>query len=141
MLGIMLRGIALFGISCYLVPAAAQADQLKMECQVWQAVGAKEPVGTYTFLFDPASGSLSVNMQSSPPPMPMFGFDVKQWKLLFAQGSHAIFYGITPKGLTPVQIFSLNFEKPNMFSYWVGGDAEEFTAGAPQYNTNCRRLN
>ena len=70
----------------------------------------------------------------------MFGWDVKQWKLLFAQRGHAIFYGITPKGLSPAQIFSLNFEQPNMFSYLVGGDAEELTAGVPQYKDEVRRI-
>jgi hypothetical protein len=131
--------LALVGISCCLVAAPVWADQLRMECQVANVNG--EHVGSYTFLFDTPSGSLSVNMQSSAPPLPMWGFDVKHWKLLFAQGGHAVFYGITPEGLSPVQIFSLNFENPNMFSYEMGGDAEEAISGLPQYKARCRRRN
>jgi hypothetical protein len=135
------RIITLTGIGCSLIAAPAWADQLRMECQVAQGAGAREPLGGYAFVFDSASGSLSVNMHSSTPSIPLFGFDVKKWTLLFAQGGRAVFYGITPEGLSPVQIFSLNFEKPNMLSYQMGGDGEELIAGFPQYKARCRRLN
>jgi hypothetical protein len=120
----------------YLVAAPVRADQLKMECQVAQSVGAKEPLGAYTFLFDTASGALSVTLEGRY----LYGSDVKKWKLLFAQGGHAVFYGIIADDVFgPVKIFSLNFENPNMFSYSIGGD--EFGEMAPQYKANCRRLN
>jgi hypothetical protein len=115
-------------VSAHLVAAPVRADQLRMECQVANFKGEH-----YTFLFDTPSGSLSVNMQSSVPPIPLLGFDVKKWKLLFAQGGHTVFYAITPEGLSSVQKFSLNFENLNMFHYQMGGDAEEAIAGIPQY--------
>jgi hypothetical protein len=135
----IIAACALALVGAHLIAVPVRADQLKMECQVAQAVGAKEPVGAYAFLFDTASGSLSVTLRPRCDVRLMFGWDVKKWKLLFAQGGHAVFYGITPEDLSPVQIFSLNFENPNMFSYWMGGD--EFGEQAPQYKANCHRLN
>jgi len=108
-----------------------------MECQV--AVYTGDPVGGYAFLFDTASGSLSVTLQPRSDVHTMFGWQVKKWKLLFAQAGHAVFYDINADDMAgPVKILSLNFENPNMFSYWVGADIGE---NAPQYKAKCRRLN
>ena len=139
MLRIIFRVIALFGISCYLVAAPAKADQLKMECQVY----TNEPLGAYAFLFDTASGSLSVRLEPRVDVRLMFGWNVKNWKLLFAQGGHAVFYDVNAADTIggPVKMLSLNFEKPSMFIYDVGGDAEEAIVGLPQYKARCRRLN
>jgi hypothetical protein len=132
-------------ISCVLLTAPVRADQLKMECQAWQAVGARELLGAYTFLFDSASGSLSVTLQSpGGATYLMFGSDVKKWKLLLARNGHAVFYDIRDDSwgnnqMGPVQILSLNFQNPNMFTYWMGGELGE--AELPQYEAKCRRLN
>jgi len=40
----------------------------------------------------------------------------------------------------PVKILSLNFEKPNMFTYWMGGETDE-SKMPPHYQARCRRLN
>ena len=140
-----MRIIALALVSC-LLAAPVRADQLKMECQVAQAVGAKEPLGAYAFVFDTASGSLSVQLE----PLPkgdvhyLFGWDVKKWKLLSARNGHAVFYDVADDSwgsqqVGPVKILSLNFASPNMFTYWMGGELGEATV--PQPKTNCRRLN
>ena len=131
---------ALVGISCCLVAAPVRADQLRMECQV--ATG--EPLGGYSFSFDTVSGSLSTTLQPTIDVHLMFAWDVKRWKLLLARGGHAVFYDIaadTPGNqvVGPVKILSLNFEKPNMFTYWMGGETDE--AKIPPYQTKCRRLN
>jgi len=74
----------------------------------------------------------------------MFGWDVKKWKLLLARGGHAVFYDIAHDSagsqiVGPVQILSLNFENPNMFTYMMGGETDE--AKIPPYQAKCRRLN
>ena len=81
---IVAASLALVG--CLVAASVVRADQLKMQCQVRQAVGAGEPLGAYTFLFDPASESLSVRLQPMYDQRLMFGWDVKQWKLLFLLG-------------------------------------------------------
>src|SRR5690349_15483909 len=87
----IIAACALALVGAHLIAVPVRADQLKMECQVAQAVGAKEPVGAYAFLFDTASGSLSVTLRPRGDVRLMFGWDVKKWKLLFAQGGHAVF--------------------------------------------------
>ena len=91
---------------CLLAASVVRADQLKMECQVADYTG--EPVGAYKFLFDTTSGSLSVTLQPAPPRnlYSMFGYDVKNWRLLLARGGHAVFYDIapdTPGGQVPAR--------------------------------------
>jgi hypothetical protein len=65
-----------------------------MECQVANYTG--DPVGGYAVLFNTASRSLSVTLQPRSDVHLMFGWQVKTWKLLFAQGGHAVFYDIKP---------------------------------------------
>jgi hypothetical protein len=84
-------------VSCYLAAApVVRADQLKIKCQV--AIYTGEPVGAYEFLFDTTSSSLSVALQPAPRRNlhSMYGYDVKNWKLLLARGGHAVFYDISP---------------------------------------------
>ena len=135
--------IALVGISCYLVAAPVRADRLRMECWVADSFTGKS-IGEYAFLFDTASGSLSVTAHPRDSSQSMFGQDAETWKLLLAQGGHAVFYYITDDTTAQqiagrVRILSLNFEKPNMFNYWMGGELDE--SKIPPYKTDCRRLN
>jgi hypothetical protein len=140
--------LGLAGIVCYLVASPVQADQLKMECQVASftvPLYAGEALGGYVFSFDTGSDSLSVTPLPKQRPDLLFGWDVMKWTLLFARGGHAVFYDIADDSsgnsvIGHVRILSLNFEKPNMFAYWMGGDMDE-SKMPPQYRAKCRRLN
>jgi hypothetical protein len=110
------RIITVAGIGCCLIAAPAWADQLRMECRM------TSPIAEYTFSFDTVSGSLTVT--------PSVGGDIGKWILILAQGGHAVFYSIAVDTVADevagrVRILSLNFEKPNMFIYWMGGEMGE----------------
>lgn len=130
---------SLVGISCYLVAGPVRADQLKMECQVANFKG--ESAGLMHFCMT----RLPDLYQSTCSPVHLqsrySALTLRSGSCFSRRGGRAVFYGITPEGLSPVQIFSLNFASPNMFSYQMGGDDEEAVAAIPQYKARCRRLN
>ena len=133
------RITVLVGIGCCLVAAPVRADQLKMECRVADPISGKS-AGEYVFLFDTASNSLSVTQEPSGK---LFGADAMKWTPILAEGGHAVFYYIADDTVGNqiagrVRILDLNFEKPNMFNYWMGGEMDPIPL---PYKTDCRRLN
>jgi hypothetical protein len=110
-----------------------------MECQVADPISGKR-MGEYIFLFDTASSFLSVAQE---PRGRLFGADAKNWTPILAQGGHAVFYYIADDTVGSqiagrVRVLDLNFEKPNMFNYWMGGELDPIPL---PYKANCRRLN
>ena len=122
---------ALALVGCYLIATPIRADQLKMEC--------RDVDDEYQFLFDTISGSLSVTSD----PKEKLGGVAGKWNLILAQGGHAVFYYIADDTVAyqvagRVRILSLNFEKPNMLNYAMGGEMGEPIVS---YKADCRRLN
>jgi hypothetical protein len=98
-------------------------------------------MGEYVFSFDTVSRSLSVRLD---PKERLFGGDAGYWKLILAEGGHAVFYYIADDAVGQqiagrVRILSLNFEKPNMFNYWIGGELDE--SELHPYKADCHRVN
>jgi len=125
-------------VSCYLLAASVvQADQLKMKCRIADFRGTNISQ-EYAFLFDTASGSLSVTADPKESVS-------EKWTLLLAQGGHAVFYYIAEDTVGQqvagrVRILSLNFEKPDMIKYWMCGEMGEPITLTPK-KADCHRLN
>jgi hypothetical protein len=72
--------------------------------------------------------------------------EVGKWNLILAEGGHAVFYYIADDTVADqvagrVRILSLNFEKPNMLIYWMGGELDEPVVSNISNKADCHRLN
>ena len=111
--------IAGLGVCC----ANAHATVRQLTCREW---ANKKYMGLYAFSFDDLTKDFSIHLQpDNSTQYGLFGAKVKDWKVLFEHVPRLVVFGIvTDDWALPVKVISLDFSRPQMFTYEMGGPVE-----------------
>jgi hypothetical protein len=114
------------------------ASTRKMECREWMGANF---LGSYVFSFNDDDGSLEVVSKPAGQDNLLIATDVKKWTLMWQGDGRAVFFGTDDDLNGHVKLLSLNFAKPAMFEYSLGGFVEENGQSNGATGKECRRLN
>lgn len=98
-------------------------------------------IGSYLFSFHDDDGSLEVTSKPVTQDNLLAVSDVKKWTLIWASDGRAVFFGLGDDLNGHVKVLSLNFAKPSMFEYVLGGLVEDNGQPSDVTLKECRRLN
>jgi hypothetical protein len=114
------------------------ASMRKMECREFSGANF---IGSYVFSFDDDNGSLDVVSKPAGQDNLLVAAAVKKWSLIWASDGRAVFFGTDEDFNGRVKLLSLNFAKPAMFEYLLGGFVEDSSQPSSVTLKECRRLN
>ena len=114
------------------------ANMWKMECREFSGANF---IGSYVFSFHDDDGSLDVVSKPAGQDNLLLAADVKKWTLIWASDGRAVFFGTDEDFIGGVKLLSLNFARPAMFEYLLGGFVEDNSQPSSVTLKECRRLN
>jgi hypothetical protein len=114
------------------------ANMWKMECREFSSANF---IGSYVFSFDDDNGSLDVVSKPAGQDNLLVAAGVKKWSLIWASDGRAVFFGTDEDFNGRVKLLSLNFAKPAMFEYLLGGFVEDNSQPSSVTLKECRRRN
>ena len=116
----------------------SRANVWKMDCREFSGASF---IGSYLFSFHDDDGSLDVVSKPAGQNNLLVATDVKKWTLMWTSDGRAVFFGTDEDLNGHVKVLSLNFAKPAMFEYLLGGLVEDNGGRSGATLKECRRLN
>jgi hypothetical protein len=137
------RKYSTFGvaIAALLWSSSAWCNVWRMECKEWRGPSpGGDFLGSYFFSFNDTEKTLVVVHKPVPEMNWLFGTKVKKWTLMWEKDGQVVVYGTDDDFTAPLKLLSLNFGKPKMFDYSLGGLTED-TNSRSLTRKECQRLN